>query len=332
MRIRLCMIYWNCPESNIHKNSRRTLMSILTQQKYQRQRMVKYAQKHSVTETAVRYRVSRKTVYKWLKRYDGTTDSLADRSHRPHYSPKKHTEREIRQIRRRLKKHKWSDLILAYQELVEKDGYTRSYGGFKRVAARLKTLKPTKNKRKCKPKPYQRAEYPGQKIQLDVKYVPGYCVTDGKKYYQYTAVDECTRWTFREMYDEHSTYSSKQFLEKLIAKAPFPIREVQTDNGTEFTNRLIVTKSKHLTMFEELLLEMGIIHHRIQIATPRHNGKVERQHRIDEERFYKHMKLYNLEDGRKQLSNYQKKSNTYIKTCLGMRSPNKVLEMYLGVM
>ena len=162
--------------------------------------------------------------------------------------------------------------------------------------------------------------------------MPSYCVADGKKYYQYTAVDECSRWTFREMYEEHSTYSSKDFLEKLIRKSPFPIREVQTDNGTEFTNRLIVVKSKHLTLFEEALIEMGIIYHRIQIATPRHNGKVERQHRIDEERFYKEMRMYSLEDGRKQLKVYQKKSNTYIKTCLGFRSPNEIVEMYRGVM
>ena len=153
-----------------------------------------------------------------------------------------------------------------------------------------------------------------------------------EKYYQYTAVDECTRWTFREMYDEHSTYSSKKFLERLIEKAPFPIREIQTDNGSEFTNRLIITKSKHLTLFEDLLIEMGIIYHRIQIATPRHNGKVERQHRIDEARFYKSLKMYSLEDGRKQLAVYQRRSNNYIKTCLGMKSPNQVLNMYLGVM
>ena len=307
-------------------------MSILSQQKYQRQRMVNYAKNHSVSDTAIRYGVSRKTVHKWIKRYDGTTNSLMDRSHRPHHNPRKHTESELRKIRRRLKKHKWTDLIRAYQELVEKDGYTRSYGGFKRVARQLKSLKPKKAKRKKKPKPYRRAEYPGQKVQIDVKYVPRYCVANGKKYYQYTAVDECTRWTFREMYEEHSTYSSRQFLEKLLQKAPFPIREIQTDNGTEFTNRLLVTKSNHLTLFEKLLVESGIKYHRIAIATPRHNGKVERQHRIDEERFYKTMRMYSLEDGRKQLAVYQRKSNDIIKTCLGMRSPNQVLEDYLAVM
>ena len=308
-------------------------MSILSQQKYQRQRRVKYAQKHSVTETAIRYRVSRKTVYKWISRYDGTIASLEDRSHRPKTSPRSHTEQELRQIRRRLKKHKWTDLLLAYQDLIEKDGYTRSYGGFKRVVRSLKALKPDKRKKKKrKLKPYQRADYPGQKIQIDVKYVPSYCVTDGRKYYQYTAVDECSRWTYREMYDEHSTYSSKDFLIKLIQHAPFPIREVQTDNGCEFTNRLLVIKSKHLTMFEKALEELGILYHRIQIATPRHNGKVERQHRQDEARFYKQMRMFNLEDGRKQLAVYQKKSNNYIKTCLGMRSPNTVVRMYQNVM
>ena len=134
------------------------------------------------------------------------------------------------------------------------------------------------------------------------------------------------------MYDEHSTFSAKCFLEDLIRKAPFPIREVQTDNGTEFTNALLVTKSKHKTMFEQALLEMGIEYHRIQIATPRHNGKVERQHRTDSERFYRTLRMYSLEDGRKQLAVYQRKSNDHIKTCLGLRSPNQVLQDYLAVM
>lgn len=308
-------------------------MPSLSHPKYYRQRIIKYAQKHSITETAIRYRVSRKTVYKWLARYDGTLASLEDRSHRPKTSPRSHTDDELKKIRRRLKKYKWTDLILAYQELVEKDGYTRSYGSFKRTVTRLRELKPAKKKKKKrKLKPYKRADYPGQKIQIDVKYVPPYCVVDGKKYYQYTAVDECSRWTYREMYEEHSTYSSRDFLEKLVRHVPFPVREVQTDNGMEFTNRLVVVKSKHLTLFEGALLEMGIIYHRIQIATPRHNGKVERQHRTDEARFYKHMRMYSLEDGRKQLAIYQRKSNNCIKTCLGMKTPNQVVAMYQAVM
>ncbi|MDO4301438.1 MAG: integrase core domain-containing protein, partial [Clostridia bacterium] len=78
--------------------------------------------------------------------------------------------------------------------------------------------------------------------------------------------------------------------------------------------------------------KLGIKYQRIRVAAPRHNGKVERQNRQDEERFYRSMKMYSLEDGRKQLAVYQKKSNNYIKTCLNFQSPNQVVEKYLGVM
>jgi len=181
-------------------------------------------------------------------------------------------------------------------------------------------------------KPYQRADYPGQKIQIDVKYVPRYCTVNWKQYYQFTAVDECSRHVYREMYEERSTYSAKQFLTNLVTNSPFPIRLVQTDNGSEFTNALLVTQSKHKSLFEEALEDMGILYQRIQIATPRHNGKVERQHRCDEKRFFSKLKMYSLEDGRKQLSAYNLKSNKIPKICLNFLSPNQVLEKYLGVM
>lgn len=304
---------------------------MLSQIKHFRQRIIKYLEKHTVTETAIRFRVSRKTVYKWLKRYDGTLESLEDRSHRPHKSPKAHTKEELKLILRLVKKYNWKDLILAFQELRDKYGYKRSYGSFKRVVSKMRIEKPRKKKKRRKPKPYKRAEYIGQKVQVDVKFVPSYCVTNGKKYYEYIAVDECSRWAFRQMYDEHSTYSSYKFLIALIKAAPFLIREIQTDNGSEFTNAL-KSKTPKPTMFESLLEKCGIKYHRIRIATPRHNGKVERQNRQDEERFYSKMKMYNLEDGRKQLAVYQKKSNNYIKTCLNMKSPNQVIEEYLGIM
>jgi len=293
--------------------------------------MLKYAENHTVAGTCIRFKVSRKTFYKWKDRYDGSIESLKDQSRRPLRHPDEHTEAEKKLIKKVVKRCKWTDLILAYQILLEK-GYTRSYGGFKRTVQKLKELKPKKVKPKKKPKPYKRAEYPGQKIQIDVKYVPSRCVTNGQKYYQYTAVDECTRWTFREMYDEHSTYSSKDFLMKLMRNIPFPIREVQTDNGTEFTNALLIVKAAHKTLFEQALEDMDVIYHRIRIATPRHNGKVERQHRTDEMRFYGDLKMYSLADGRRQLEVYQRKSNNIIKTCLDMLSPNQVLLKYLAVM
>ena len=302
-------------------------MKKITQDAYFRQRMMLYMQHHSVEETAIHYHVSRKTVWKWAKRWDGTPKSMEEQSRKPHSFPRAQTAKEIKLVLRMRKKY-GEDLLLAYQKACEY-GYTRSYGCFKKTANQELPLK--KKAKKRQNKPYQRAEYPGQKVQIDVKYVPSYCVADGNKYYQYTAKDECTRWTYREMYAEHSTYSSQQFLLSLVAHAPFMIREVQTDNGTEFTKRLISNDPNDKTLFEQELERMGIIHHLIRPATPRHNGKVERQHRTDEMRFYRHMRMYSLEDGRKQLARYQAVSNDYIMTCLRMRSPNQVLALFQGV-
>ena len=303
-------------------------MDKIAQDNQYRQRMMAYSEHHGVEETANRYHVCRKTVWKWSKRWDGTAKSLEEKSRRPKSSPRKQKPWEIELVKRMRKKY-GEDLLLGYQKAREK-GYKRSYGCFKRTAEKEIPMKKKAPKRKNKP--YQRASYPGQKVQIDVKYVPSYCVADGRKYYQYTAKDECTRWTYREMYEEHSTYSSQQFLLSLVEHAPFMIREVQTDNGSEFTKRLMSNDPNDKTLFEQELERMGIIYHRIRPATPRHNGKVERQHRTDEMRFYCHMRLYSLEDGRKQLARYQRQSNNNIMTCLGMRSPNQVLQLYLDAM
>lgn len=304
-------------------------MDKITQEAYFRQRVLKYALEHGVTAAANRHRLSRKTVHKWKKRYDGTLESLKDQPRTPHHFPRQQTAEEEQLVKRYAKKYR-GDLLLGYEKACA-HGYRRSYGCYKRTAAKL--VRPMEKKRKPrKNKPYQRATYPGQKIQMDVKYVPSECVVNGEKYYQFTAKDECTRWTYREMYAEHSSDSAKDFLERLVKAAPFPIRMIQTDNGAEFTNALLVTKSKYKTLFEEALIEMGIEYHRIRIATPRHNGKVERQHRTDELRFYKHMRMYSLADGRKQLAVYQRQSNNHMMTCLGMKSPNQVLSLYHGVM
>lgn len=303
--------------------------SIASEAKF-RQRVVKYSYKYGVTKAAVRYHRCRQAIYEWRQKYDGNSwKSLIEKSHRPHHHPNEHTPQEKAMILSRYPRYK-DDMILLWDSL-RKSGYTRSYTSLVRIVNKL--IKPEVKKKQTKSlKPYQRADYPGQKIQIDVKFVPSYCVPNGKKYYQYTAVDECTRWAFREMYEEHSTHSSADFLMKLLNVFSLPIREVQTDNGTEFTMALKVKDPEHKTMFEQVLAKCGILYHRIRVATPRHNGKVERQHRIDEARFYKKMKMYNLADGRKQLAKYNIRSNNIPKSCLKFLSPNEVMEKYLYVM
>lgn len=116
-------------------------MDRITQEAYQRQRILKWAEKKSVTAAAIRYKVSRKTVYKWKKRYDGTLESLKDRSRAPHRIARKQTEEEQAQVMRYAKRYA-GDLLLGY-ERARANGYSRSYGCFKRTSSKL--LRPGKS-------------------------------------------------------------------------------------------------------------------------------------------------------------------------------------------
>ena len=245
-------------------------MNSIAQEARYRQRVVKYFYKHGATKASIRFKVCRQSVYNWSARYDGTWKSLVERSHRPHHHPKEHTQEEKEKILRRYPYYK-NDMIALWDSL-RKSGYTRSYGSMLRVIK--KWVKPEIAKRTArKPKPYERAMYPGQKVQVDVKYVPSECISNGKKYYQYTAVDECTRFCFREMYEEHSTYSSEDFIKKLLKAFPFPIREIQTDNGTEFTTALLTKDKQHRTLFDAILETMTSF---ITVSELRLRGTTER--------------------------------------------------------
>ncbi|MEF9866326.1 MAG: helix-turn-helix domain-containing protein, partial [Oscillospiraceae bacterium] len=71
-------------------------MNKITQTMRFRQALISYANKYGVTKAAVRYKTNRQYVYRWLRRYDGTLQSLADRSHRPHSHPNQHTSEELK--------------------------------------------------------------------------------------------------------------------------------------------------------------------------------------------------------------------------------------------
>lgn len=72
---------------------------------------------------------------------------------------------------------------------------------------------------------------------------------------------------------------------------------------------------------DEFCINENIYHHTIRPRTPRHNGKVERSHRNDNERFYNFLKFYSLEDLRYQGKLYLKRSNNIPMAVLGFKTP-----------
>lgn len=308
-------------------------MSIITQDMIRKQVVVEYSFKHGVTEAAIRYKTSRQNIYRWRKKYDGTVRSLADRSHRPHSHPNQHTEAEIKLVKDMRRRNPNDGLVVFWVKL-RRRGYTRSISGLYKLLRRIGG-KPIKLPNpKYIPKPYEQMQYPGQRGQIDVKYVPIACLVgaaaeeakeNGGYYYQYTFIDEYSRFRYLEAFKEHNTYSSTQFLKHVVEKFPYAIECIQTDNGFEFTNEMGNSHKKPLTMFEKTLADMGIRHKKIRAYTPRHNGKVERSHRKDNEEFYARHTFYSFEDFKKQLAVRQRQYNNFPMRPLNWKSPKEVL-------
>ena len=309
-------------------------MNTITQITTRRQAVIKYAEKKGVTAAARRYNVGRATIYRWKERYDGTLQSLQDHSHRPHSHPNQHTEEEIKLIKDMRKRNKHTGLVVFWVKLRQK-GYKRSIPSLWRMLRKLE-LQPVKPPNpKYIPKPYEKMQYPGQRVQIDVKYVPDACIVgdakaEGHKFYQYTAIDEYSRFRYLEAFEEHSSHSSKVFLEHMLKAFKFNVECVQTDNGPEFTKRLCSGENPTLTSFEKKLKQLGIVHKLIKPYTPRHNGKVERSHRKDNEYFYATHKFYSFDDFKKQLAVHSRKYNNFPMRPLNWKSPSDYIKAFLN--
>jgi transposase InsO family protein len=211
-------------------------------------------------------------------------------------------------------------------------GYTRCIESLWRVLKRERLIS-EKKAVPYRPKPYQQMTHPGERVQIDVKIVPRKCIADPDlRLFQYTAIDEYSRYRILGAYPEQCTYSSYLFLCKVIAefrRKGVRVECVQTDNGLEFTNRFAHgSGSKRKTMFEEALEFQGIQHKLIRPYTPRHNGKVERSHREDQKRFYDTHSFYSLADFGEQLAVHQRRSNSLPMRPLHWNSPKDFLKSF----
>lgn len=310
-------------------------MNTLTQKLCFRQSVVLYSQRNSVFSAIRKFGISRATIYRWRKIYDGILDSLAERSRRPHSHPNQHTPEELKLISDMRRRNPEAGLVVFWVKLMQR-GYNRSIPSLWRVLKRL-TLLPVKPPNpKYIAKPYEKMLYPGQRVQIDVKVVPKSCIVpnaDGlqERFFQYTAIDEYSRFRFIMAFKEQSTYSSVQFLNALITVFPFKIECVQTDNGSEFIKSFDERKKGRSSFFEARLKELGIRHKLIRPFTPRHNGKVERSHRKDNEYFYATHKFYSFDDFSKQLAVHLKRYNSFPMRPLAWKSLKQYVSDYLNL-
>lgn len=309
-------------------------MNIITQKAKKRQRIIEYSLKHGKSEASRKYKEPLSNIKRWSKRYDGTWKSLKDKSRQPHSHPKQHTLYEESLILEVWNEHGRKGIDYVYCVLVREKGYTRSQGGLFHALRRLGLIEKHKKKgrrnyRQCTP-----CEIPGEKVQIDVKVVPDYCIRgklrrDEKRLYQWTAIDECTRIRYLYIFEEHTPENSVIFLKKFLKWFPFEVKCIQTDNGTEFTYKFISDETK--CPFEAKLAELGIEHRLIKPRTPWHNGKVERSHRMDQRYFYDWEYFRETEEANKKLAEHLKWTNNKPMRIFKGKSPMEKLTDYIWV-
>lgn len=257
-----------------------------------------------------KYGIHRSRFYYWKRRIDLPSSSkgkgyakalrLLAYSRKPKTNPKSYSAEIIKLIVKIRKRTKRGPEYIWFL-LRDKYAVYISVTGIYKVLKREGLIKHRKGRKKPL-REYEAPKYlPGEKIQIDVKYVK---LCDeiaerlGKKYrwvYQYTAIDLATGIKCKFIYESIDPDSSVDFLSKVRMFYPFPIKVVQTDNGLEFTYRLhpeIQIEHKFTTQCRLY----GYEHYLIPPAYPRANSHVERTHKIDKEEVYQRKVFKSLED------------------------------------
>ncbi|MEW2386620.1 IS481 family transposase [Micromonospora sp. NPDC047707] len=249
----------------------------------------------NVAQTCRYYGISRQTFYKWLRRYqDEGITGLRDRSSAPHHCPNAtHADIVNKIVYLRRNYHFGPVKIQMYLKRYHDVTITSSAVYNILVRLGLNRL-PASQRYQRREKRYKRYEkqLPGNRVQIDVKFIePVGIPTPARKapvtgqlpkqrrrarYYQFTAIDDCTRLRVLRIYPRGDQKTAIEFLDYVLQRLPFRVEVIQTDNGAEFQ-----------TSFHWHVLDKGIAHTYIKPASPHLNGKVERSHRIDAEEFYR---------------------------------------------
>ena len=260
-----------------------------------------YKEQVPIVHISGKYRTSRTTVYRWIERYElYGKEGLIDRSHRPKsLHPNSLKPGLVRLIIRLRKRTKYGQRRIRLL-LLARDVRVSEYAIYKTLKRNGLILKPKNRRRK-----YRRVyiKDPGQ-LQVDTKYLD---TLPGKpyRYYQYTATDQATRMRILRIYDEKSAYNSVRFIKEVVARFPFSVVAVRTDNGVEFTYGPF--KKDHPFTLE--CVRLGIRHILNRPAYPQANGKCERSHRTDEEEFYRRYRVKDPKEWQYRLPKWEHEYN-----------------------
>jgi len=232
--------------------------------------VLEYAWQHGLAAAGRHYGLSARTIRRWRKRWRrGGIEGLV-----PSYP--RHRARRVSpaavELMRQARQEFGYGAARTRLWLQRVHGIRLAMGTIQRVFRDLglPRLRRTRKREPRQMKLFEKAE-PGESIQVDVKYVQ----IAGRWAFQYTALDDCTRFRVLRLYRRLHHRSSLAFLTELRTAFPFPIQRLQCDHGQEFSFAFVLGVEA-----------AGIRHRYIRPRRPQQNGKVERSHRIDQEEFW----------------------------------------------
>lgn len=243
---------------------------------------------------------SQRSLERWLAAYRKNKEAgLEPKSTRPKTHPYETTIRIKEKIIALRKNPKTSRCALKLKWQLEKEGIFLHKNTIHKIIKNEELVRKYRT-RKIKYKYIKVPLSQDELVEIDVKYVPD--LIENKQYYQFTAIDCASMWRYLKIYDDFSNFSSIRFFKELINGAPFRIKAIKTDNGSNFTNRYTgYLKSSdpinpRLHDFDLMCQKHNIIHYLIDSGKPAQNGKVERSHREDQEKFYEKKTFRNLKE------------------------------------
>lgn len=214
--------------------------------------------------------ISRPTLRKWWRRFQSEGEAgLIEKSRRPHRFAAQKVFADQEAIILALRRERRLGVKQLRNELIRQHQIVLSLDTLHRVLLRHneQVLKRPRRWRKGERR-YSRP-IPGERVQMDVcKIRPGI--------YQYTALDDCSRYKVLRLYDRASASSTLDFLNHVVEESPFAIQRIQTDRGREFFAEAV----------QQRLMDWAIKFRPIAPRSPHLNGKVERTHRADREEFW----------------------------------------------
>lgn len=253
--------------------------------------------KHGLRSTLDAFGVKKSTLYDWKSLFEGSgkrLSSLVPRSTRPKQTRSMITDWRMEAFIRAMREEYGS--LSKYKLKPFLDEYAKSLGissyGNTKIGKIIKRRnyffeKGTKLKTRKKKLPYSRLK------RTPIVKEPGYIEMDsitiyvlGKKYYFITGIDIFTKYAWCKLVSSLSSRQTRLALQEFQSKIPYLIKEIQTDNGSEFLNE-----------FHQYLEETNIIHNFIYPRSPKINSVVERFNRTIQDEFLNRNDQFGIDKG-----------------------------------